>query len=123
MRTLRATERASTDDLMSLASEHGSTPMLVGAVLIVDAREGLDPGLVVAAIAHRVTAVPRLRHRLVKVPLGCGRPVWVDDLDFAVTNHVSVVSCPAPGGEVAVLEVAAEMLGTPLPGDRPLWAA
>jgi diacylglycerol O-acyltransferase / wax synthase len=120
---IHPTQRVSTDDLLSLASERGSTPMQVGAVLWLDARASLDPVLVMDAIAQRVTAVPRLRQRLVKVPWGCGRPVWVDDRDFTVTNHFSAILCPAPGGENAVLEVAAEMLGTRLPRDRPLWAA
>ena len=123
MFTVRRFERVSTDDLMSLASERGSTPLQVGAVLMLDSSESPEPGLVVDAIADRVRAVPRLRQRLVKVPWGCGRPVWVDDRDFAVSGHFSVIGCPAPGGESAVLEVAAQMLLTRLPRDRPLWAA
>lgn len=123
MFTFHLTERLSTDDLMSLASERGSTPMQVGAVLVLDAPERPDPGLVAGALADRITAVPRLRQRLVKVPWGCGRPVWVDDRDFTVTNHFSVGQCSAPGGESAVLGIAAEMLVTRLPRDRPLWVA
>jgi diacylglycerol O-acyltransferase len=118
-----STDRVSADDLMSLACERGSVPLQVGAVLMLDSRERLEPGLVVEAIAHRIAGVPRLRQRLVEVPLGCGHPMWVDDGDFAMSNHFSVVRCPAPGGESAVLEVAAEMLLTRLPRDRPLWAA
>ena len=117
------TARVSSDDLMSLASERGSTPMQVGAVVMLDAHESLVPGLVIDAMADRITAVPRLRQRLVKVPWGCGRPVWVDDRHFSVVNHFSTVRCPAPGGESAILGVAAEMLVTPLPRDRPLWTA
>jgi WS/DGAT/MGAT family acyltransferase len=49
--------------------------------------------------------------------------VWVDDRDFAVGNHVSVLPCPPPCGEPAVLGIAADMLGARLPRDRPLWAA
>lgn len=116
-------DRASADDLMSLAAEHGSTPMQVGAVLRVDAGADLDPEAVVRAFAHRITAVPRLRRRLVTVPWGCGRPVWVDDPGFAVGDHVSVLPCPPPGGERAVLGIAADLLGTRLPRGRPLWAA
>lgn len=123
MFTYHPADRVSPDDLMSLASERGSTPMQVGAVLMLDARGRLDPGLVAEAIAHRVTAVPRLRQRLVKVPWGFGRPVWVDDRDFTVSDHFSVTRCPAPGGESAVLGVAAELLLTRLPRGRPLWAA
>ncbi len=116
-------ERVSTDDLMSLAAERGSTPMQVGAVLLLDAGERLDPELVLHTFARRITAVPRLRQRLVRVPWGCGRPVWVDDRDFAVGNHLAVVPCPSPGSETAVLEVAADLLTTRLRRDRPLWAA
>ena len=120
---VHAAERVSIDDLMSLASERGSTPMHVGAVVMLVASESLVPGLVLDAIADRITAVPRLRQRLVKVPWGCGRPLWVDDRNFRVINHFSAVRCPAPGGESAVLGVAAEMLVTRLPRDRPLWTA
>lgn len=96
--------------------------MQIGAVLMLDTRTGLAPGLVERTIAGRVAAVPRLRQRLVSVPVGCGRPVWVDDRDFEISHHVSVVPCPAPGGAGAVLEVAAELLGTPLRRSRPLGA-
>jgi diacylglycerol O-acyltransferase len=123
MFTFRRFERVSTDDLMSLAAERGSTPLQVGTVLMLDSSESLEPELVVGALADRVCAVPRLRQRLVKVPWGCGRPVWVDDVDFAMTSHFSVTGCPAPGDESAVLGVAGEMLLTRLPRDRPLWQA
>jgi WS/DGAT/MGAT family acyltransferase len=123
MTTFHPVQRVSTDDLMSLASERGSTPMQVGAVLMLDTQAGLDPESLAEAIADRVRAVPRLRQRLVRVPWGCGRPVWVDDPDFTATGHFSAVRCPSPGGESAVLQVAAEMLVTRLPRDRPLWTA
>jgi WS/DGAT/MGAT family acyltransferase len=116
-------DRVSTDDLMSLAAERGATPMQVGAVLLLDGDGHPDPDLVLRALARRVTAVPRLRQRLVPVPWGCGRPVWVDDPGFAVGDHLSVVPCPSPGGRNAVLGVAADLLTTRLPRDRPLWAA
>jgi len=123
MTTFHPVERVSTDDLMSLATERGSTPMQVGAVLMLGTGAGLDPGAVLEAIADRVRAVPRLRQRLVRVPWGCGRPVWVDDPEFTATGHFSTVRCPPPGGEEAILDVAAEMLVTRLPRDRPLWTA
>ena len=118
-----AIDRVSADDLMSLASERGTAPMQVGAVLMLDTGDRLDPQLIADAIAHRVFGVPRLRQRLVKVPWWCGRLAWVDDGAFTVSSHFSVLRCPAPGGEAAVLGVAAEMLVTQLPHDRPLWAA
>ncbi|HSP75848.1 MAG TPA: wax ester/triacylglycerol synthase domain-containing protein [Cryobacterium sp.] len=116
-------DRVSTDDLMSLATEHGSTPMQVGAVLLLDARNGLDPDQAARLLARRIESVPRLRQRLVTVPFGCGRPVWADDPTFDLAHHVSSVPCPAPGGEPAVFDLAATLITTPLSRDRPLWSA
>ena len=105
-----------------LVAEHGSTPMQVGAVLSLDTTGGLDPRNVIEQLGARVVAVPRLRQRLVSVPVGCGRPIWLDDAGFDITRHVSVLE-HGLRDEEAALRLAAERLGTPLPRDRPLWAA
>ena len=115
--------RVSADDLMSLAAERGSTPMQVGAVLMLDPAASVQECKVADALIKRIQAVPRLRQRLVKVPLGCGRPVWVDDPAFTMSNHLSVVQCTSTCSESAVLAIAAEVLGSRLPRDRALWAA
>jgi diacylglycerol O-acyltransferase / wax synthase len=112
-------DRATSEDLVSLATDVGSAPMQVGAVLVLDGE--LDPGAVATAVGDRIRAVPRLRQRLVRTPPGCGRPVWSDDPDFDLGAHVRSIDCPAPGDEAALLEVAAEVVGTRLPSDRPLW--
>jgi hypothetical protein len=89
--------RVTADDLMSLVSERGSTPLQVGAVLLLDVQNGFDPALVLDHLARRITAVPRLRQRLQNAPFGCGRPIWVDDLSFTIANHLTSLPCPAPG--------------------------
>ena len=121
--TTAPVERLSAEDLTSLATDVGSAPMQVGAVLVLDTGGGFDEASAVDAVASRILAVPRLRQRLVRVPLGCGRPIWVDDADFTVARHVSVVACPDPGGAEALLAVAADLVSRPLPQDRPLWSA
>jgi WS/DGAT/MGAT family acyltransferase len=60
---------------------------------------------------------------LVRLPFGCGRPVWVDDPEFDATRHVRLRRCPTPGGEQTLLDVAADVISEPLPRSRPLWAA
>jgi diacylglycerol O-acyltransferase len=115
-------DRVSSDDLMSLVAERGSAPMLVGAVLLLDAA-GLDGAAAIEQLGHRAAAVPRLRQRLLAVPAGCGRPVWVPDPEFSIHRHVTAVQLPGRSlPEQAVLDLAAGMLTTPLPRDRPLWA-
>lgn len=97
--------------------------MQVGVVLLLDTSAGLDPTLLVAAIGRRLPGIPRLRQLLVKVPIGCGRPIWVDSANFTITDHVSVVACPGPGGMDGVLSVAAGLVRVRLPRGRPLWSA
>ena len=116
-------DRVSVDDLMSLVPDRGRTPVQIGAILVLDVGAGLDPARLLATLDRRLPAVPRLRQKLVHPPVFSGRPVWVDDPRFKITDHVSVLRCPSPGGQDAVLDVAASLLMTPLPRDRALWAA
>jgi WS/DGAT/MGAT family acyltransferase len=92
-------------------------------MLLLDVREGLDPVRLKEALKHRLAAVPRLRQRLINVPIGCGRPVWVDYPEFRIEDHFAVVLPAAPIDEQDVLNIAADLLTTRLPRDRPLWAA
>ena len=114
-------DRVTADDLVSLATDVGSAPMQVGAVLLLDTGAEFDLLQATAAIAGRIRTVPRLRQRLVPTPVGCGRPIWVDDAGFDLEEHVRSVECPVPGDEDALLAVAAEVIGARLPADRPLW--
>ena len=116
----RTIDRTSANDLAQLATDSPGAPMQVAAILILDRSVGL--AAVRAALTDRVRAVPRLRQRLLRVPFGCGRPVWVDDLGFAIDNHVFGRECPAPGDEAGLLELAALVAVQPLRRDRPLWS-
>jgi WS/DGAT/MGAT family acyltransferase len=116
-------DRVSAEDMMSLDADIGSAPMQVGAILMLSTEAGEDPASLLHTLARRLGAVPRLRQRLVTVPFGCGRPIWADDSGFDPAHHLGVIACPAPGGEEAVLNIAAEMLVTRLSHDRPLWSA
>lgn len=106
-----------------LASDVGPAPMQVGALLVLDVAPGFDVAVAKQLIAERLAAIPRLRQRLVRVPLGFGRPVWVDDPAFDIHAHVQQVPCPAPGDEQAVLDLAADLVATRLSRAHPLWAA
>jgi WS/DGAT/MGAT family acyltransferase len=108
---------------MQLASDLPGSPMQVTAILVLGASQAVDLTAVREAIDHRIRAVPRLRQRLIRAPFGGGRPVWADDPDFDIRDHVNAVDCPAPGDESAVLEVVAGTLTRRLPRNRPLWSA
>jgi diacylglycerol O-acyltransferase len=116
-------ERVSPDDMMQLACDVGPLPMQVGAVLVLDVAPEFDVSAAEATIAERITAIPRLRQTLVRVPIGCGRPIWVDDATFDISRHVHRVICPPPGDDAAMLSAAAAVAAQPLPRCRPLWSA
>src|SRR3954451_17627258 len=59
-------------------------------------------------IARRLQRAPRYRRRLECVPLGVGRPVWVDDDRFDITRHVRAAD------RAGLYELPGSVLSTPL---------
>jgi diacylglycerol O-acyltransferase / wax synthase len=116
-------ERASPADLMQLAVDVGPAPMHVGVVVMLGAAQGFSVDRARQLLGERICTVPRLRQRLYRAPSGCGRPFWADDPAFDLGHHVTQVPCPAPGDVRGLLDVAAMVLGEPLPRSRPLWSA
>lgn len=116
-------ERVSAEDQMSLASGRHPPPLQVGAVLILDAPGGIDLSSLRTVLQQRIAAVPRLRQRLEKVPLGCGRPVWVDDPGFNIDEHLAMAKQQSEMDDAGLLDIAADLVTRQLPEDRPLWAA
>jgi WS/DGAT/MGAT family acyltransferase len=116
-------ERVSAQDQMSLASGRHPPPLQVGAVLILDAPGGIDLSSLRTVLQQRIAAVPRLRQRLEQVPLGCGRPVWVDDPGFNIDEHLAMAKQQSEMDDAGLLDIAADLVTRQLPEDRPLWAA
>src|SRR4051794_26029278 len=92
-------DRASGADLLNLALDAGPVPMQVGACLMLDKSPHFDLEHVRRLIIERVPRVARLRQRLVPAPLGCGRPLWIDDPAFDIDRHLTVRACPPSGNE------------------------
>ena len=61
-------------DVTILATDRGSVPMNIGAIFQFNAQGGPSWATVVEALSARVPTIPRLRQRLRRVPIGCGRP-------------------------------------------------
>ena len=116
-------DRATPADRAFLAMDSGEVPEQFGVILLFGQPGGLDLARVRRLIAGRVPAVPRLRQRLIRVPFGCGGPIWVDDPRFDIRRHVREVPCGAPGDEPALLDTALSVIAAPLPRTAPLWSA
>jgi diacylglycerol O-acyltransferase len=72
-------------------------------------------------IVDRIPQVPVFQRRLVEVPLRLGHPVWVDDPDFDIDNHLRRAALPSPGGMRELGDFAADVTSRQLHRDRPLW--
>lgn len=114
-------ERASANDLMELAADVGPMRVQIGALLRFAAAHP-DPAAVHRVLAERTSRIPRLRQVLRRVPLGCGRPVWVDDTSFSVADHIQRIIVPG-GDERAASRAAAALVAAPMTYARPLWRA
>jgi diacylglycerol O-acyltransferase len=82
-----------------------------------------DAKRLAAALDAAIALVPRLRQRVLAVPLHLGLPEWVDDPHFDRRYHLRHVSAAPPGDERHLLDLAATLFATPFDRERPLWEA
>ena len=116
-------------DAAFLSLETPTTPMHVGVALVLDPPEGtrslFSPSTRYAqirrVIQQRLHLIPPLRQRAVRVPFGLHHPVWVDDPDFELDDHLSRASLPSPGGRAELDAFVAGVMSRQLDPDRPLW--
>ena len=78
---------------------------------------------VVAQLERRLHLSPQFRWKLLESPLRMRlvRPVWIDDPDFDVTNHVHRVAVPRPGDRRAAGDLVGQLVSYKLDRSRPLW--
>ena len=107
-------------DVVELVTDVGPAPMNIGVALELSTVP-LDAAELAAEVARRLATIPRLRQRLMIRGRG-RRPSWVEDGQLDISRHVRVAAAD-PGEPDPVLTAAARMVASPLPQDRPLWAA
>jgi WS/DGAT/MGAT family acyltransferase len=124
---MTAATRLSALDSGFLSAESPTTPLHVGSLSIFegdplrDAAGRVRIADIAALTAERLDLVPRFRQRLVDVPFGLGRPMWVDDPEFDIAHHVRLVALPAPGDDRQLRELCASLHAELLDRSRPLW--
>lgn len=123
MRAERARlRRLSGEDSGLLSLETAVQPMHLLATLVLDGR-GLDLAQVSEHLADRLDLVPALRWRVKRVPLGWGRPVFVDDRRFELGRHLREHELAAPGTPGQLDSLQASLCEYRLAGSAPLWDA
>ena len=107
-------------DASFLHLEDASSHMHVAGVMLF---EGPPPPYadLLEAFERRLPLVPRYRQRLAFVPLGQGRPKWVDDPHFNLRYHVRSTALASPGSERQLKDLAGRIFSQQLDRDKPLW--
>ncbi len=107
-------------DASFLHLEDASSHMHVAGVMLF---EGPPPAYadLLEAFERRLPLVPRYRQRLAFVPLGQGRPKWVDDPHFNLRYHVRSTALASPGSERQLKDLAGRVFSQQLDRDKPLW--
>ena len=112
-------------DAQFLNVESPTTVGHVGSLIILD--PSTAPGgewnleTVRAVLEPRLHLAAPLRQRLVEVPLGLGRPYWVDDPHFDIEFHMRELALPSPGTREQLGEQVARIHARQLDRSRPLW--
>lgn len=114
--------RASPTDRAMLAMGcHGAVPEQIGILLRLQP-PSLRLSRLRTVLDERSRSVPRLRRRLVRVPPGCGGPIWIDEPQFDICRHVRPVTVPDGASDQQLYDVALAAVMTPLAPNAPPWA-
>src|SRR5947209_7448913 len=107
-------------DASFLHIEGPNNPMHIGGLSLF---EGPAPPFerLEEMVAAKLDAVPRYRQKVRMVPLGLGRPVWVEDPHFQLGYHLRHTALPSPGTEEILRTTAARVFAQHLDRTKPLW--
>ncbi|HWH44596.1 MAG TPA: wax ester/triacylglycerol synthase family O-acyltransferase [Thermoleophilaceae bacterium] len=113
-------DRLSSVDASFLHTEHQTSHMHVGAVMIF---EGPPPSYqdFAAQLESRLHLVPRYRQKLAFPRFEMGRPFWVDDPRFNLGYHARHTALPAPGSIEQLRNLAGRIFSQRLDRSKPLW--
>jgi diacylglycerol O-acyltransferase / wax synthase len=121
---LTGQDRLGAEDAEILASETGTVVGHTLKVLVLDPPP--DPRLFFrrlrTLVRDRLSQVPRLRQRPATLPLGLGRPVWVDDPHFDLDHHLRLSRWRRPLSAEDFQQRVAAAMERPLDRRRPLWS-
>lgn len=107
-------------DSTFLYVETPTSPMHIGSVAIIEG--SLDFETFKKTIASRIHQIPKLRQRLIHVPLSIDYPYWVEDPDFNLDMHIDHIALPKPGSWKNLRKLASKIFSEPLDKSRPLWS-
>jgi diacylglycerol O-acyltransferase / wax synthase len=115
-------QRLSSLDAQFLAAERGNSGSHYCGVAIYQTgrRKPITAATMRRRLTERMDQIPPLRWKLVMVPFGLDRPVFVDS-DVNLEDHVCESTLAAPADEAALAVEVANILSKRLDRDKPPW--
>ena len=107
-------------DATFLYTETPTSPMNIGSVVIIDG--SIDFQTFRDIVYSRIHHFPKLRQRLLYVPMSIDHPYWVDDPNFDIDLHLRHTALPQPGSWKELRRTASQYFSEPLEMSRPLWS-
>jgi WS/DGAT/MGAT family acyltransferase len=108
-------------DASFLYFERPKEPLHIGSCMVYEGRIGREE--LRQVLLDRLHLCPRYRQKVVFPPFGVSHPLWIDDPDFDVDQHIDEVEMEGPNDDRALAEYAAEAYTGMLDRSRPLWHA
>lgn len=101
-------------------------PLHIGVILELEIPDdGLDSRTrfenLKSNVAARLHEIPVLRKRILRTPFDLAWPVFADDPDFDINDHIIRRAVTSPGGPDQLDALVARVMSRELATDRPLW--
>ena len=107
-------------DAAFLYAETPTSPMHVGSVAVIEGDLTFEEFR--QRIIDKIHFIPKLRKRLVYVPMSIDYPYWVDDPNFDIDMHLQHVALPKPGSWKELRKLSSMIFSNHLDQNRPLWS-
>jgi len=106
-------------DSSFLYLENANMPMHVGGLDVYEGSLTFDEFR--TFLSERLHLAPRLRQRLIEVPLSIDHPYWIEDPDFNIDFHIHHTALPKPGDWKQLRKLTSRVFSQPLNRSKPLW--
>jgi diacylglycerol O-acyltransferase / wax synthase len=111
-------------DASFLYLETPSSHMHVAGLMVLDPSSvegGVNLERVKEIYGARLHLAPPFRRRLVEVPFGLHHPLWIEDPDFDIDDHIRGTALPSPGSSEQLATLVGRLAALQLDRTRPLW--
>lgn len=96
---------------------------VVGVLVLVPPRPDapITRQAILDELGRRIHHMPPLRRRMVPVPAGIDHPLWIEDPQFDLSDHVRGASLAPPVSWAALEDFVGQVASSPVDRRRPLW--